>query len=322
MVTLRAEEEALLEAYLADYRDARERFSLWTYDRRPSVLAARKTWNDFAVWPDRLRWSQVLPALAVWTELDQAARRAGGKLTGFFPHQKEFFMVCGGELKRATMPQYHRARAAAIFAATAHPAVPLEPSQIAIPRKWSYQAFLDDADVKEISGRLQYALLGHREALLWPFMRLAVDAGKKPERRRRDSREDGTALAVELCRRAGLLPSRDHGKRNLLPRDCLARLDNEAREIVGLLREWEPAANRLDVLRAVFEADGLRRSEPDLVWEARLFRFPFLTPAEIRRPLKAKTVEQAAQLLVQGRMSADLAPKTYRHLTARGPRSP
>ncbi len=246
--SLAHEAERLLKAHLPSYRDSRRRWPLWTYERRtpvelpdsvtayaalhepvPACTAPTKTWYMSESWADRLRFSPWQLMLEVFAEAHPGTRGVG--VTAFSPSEGTLTTIrAGGSQTEAIAPQLH-ARIAAIYAATAYPAVPSDVGQIALPRRWWHNDLIDDRDVEELSDRLICTLLGKVNAsdrplrfarpLLMRFVRLGIYAGKRPGKRHggpEDVTDEAHKLAVELCREAGLLPERSGGRRNVLSR--------------------------------------------------------------------------------------------------------
>lgn len=348
------EVRTVLNALIPDYRLSRETWPLWTYNRRSpieeisdSTRSDEWTWRGSSSWPERLRWSQQLPVLAVLLEL---VRAFGGveeiELFGFSPCQPSLTIWRSGARlgdMAVALPLRYQARIAAIFAVTAYPDVPSTINQLVCPSNWRGQCFLDDTDVAHLANSFRGALLGRggeeADKLLLQFLHLDVDPGATAQAKRRSESEreksmgDRSKLAVELCERAGLL--RMGGKKRSLTLEAHAQLQTEAEGVVSAVRSRTPDAALREPLEALLSADAVdygpslleieraRRDGLDVEAligsrmrrEALLLQFPFLTPAEIDEILKPKlSPRKAAHSLLIGRMAADRTEKTLMNI--------
>lgn len=322
---LAPEVAALLTGLLPVYAEDRARWPLWTYARSPSAFGGW-TWRGCKSWPDRFRWSQRLPLLAILRGVISSAENAGVKLVGFSPHQRQITTTQG--FAEIALP--HHARIAALFAATAHPVPPSSVADFRITERWSLNGWMDDEDNEQLGRHLVGTLLHpRRDPLLGRFLRVAQMAGLKPDDRApgSDPTAEGRKLAVELVQKSGLLPDRKGARRIALSVEWLKELHPEAAEIAEEARKWVPTATQQRVAEEIVEAatvvpieqERRRRETPteaaDRIHKAAIqLRLPFLLPDELETILNEPDARRAARRLVQGRLTAEIETKTLQNL--------
>ena len=340
----------LVAEYLPGYQEARERWPLWTYER--GRRAAGSTWRGAGSWPDRLRWSQRIPLLAIRADVIASFRNAGVEPFGFFPHQAHVAVGINDQpAGRGEIVPLHRARIATLFAVTAHPAPPETVKQIRIPDKWTQRQWLDDVDYHQLAEQLVVSLFEPADLpLLRRFLELADQAGKKTRRKlgrklankagkkrsklRKPGRKlsaEGSRLSEELARSAGLLPGRRGPQRNVIAQARMEQLELEATEIVKHAHSWCPSDAELGAVRAAYQAAEIvtteqdrRRHESQEEQENRLARMstqlhlPFLTPFELETIARGGSNPRSVALkLIRLRMVADISMKTLQNLLPR-----
>ncbi len=291
--------EEVLALLLKEYGQDRQRWPLWTYERRQDLLAdGDASWLG-QPWVERIRWSGLLPLMDVCRALDNAVKGAGGQLRTFKPHQplvgwlKPLDDGVDLELRSARREPGHaklpvstlvpvalRMRTAALFALTAHPVPPSQVSDIPVPRGWSLVRLpLDDKDRSDLGASVIHAMsrlgqLGDSpegSPQLSLFLRcLDYEATSGQRRTSRKSRAKlRRSLERELSRRMGLLPDRTGGRRVILEKGMLRQLLTEAREIVSEVREWKPSEGLLDRLAEADDQVGADLDDElkdDLEW--------------------------------------------------------
>jgi hypothetical protein len=327
---LSPEAKALLTEFLPAYAEDRARWPLWTYAREPAAFG-EWSWRGAGSWPDRLRWSQRVPLLAILRDVISSVENAGGRLLAFAPHEPQASAARDGNIGFVQISPLHQARIAALFAATTHPAPPVSVDEIRIPAEWNLHQWLDDEDYDQLGQHLAGSVLHPPgRSLLSRFLQLAQQAGKKPEDRPGiDVSKEGNKLAEELVRGAGLLPERKGGKRLVLSVERVERLHSEGTEIVDDVRGWKPSKAQQRAVEKTVHAvtvipieEERRRHESEeqrnerIALEALKLRRPFLTPAELQLIMAASDTGSAARDLLRNRMTADIAPKTLQNVLA------
>lgn len=337
--------------FLAMYREDREVWPFWTYERRPG-LGWGSPDGALTPWADRLGWSANRALFSIWWELERSAIRLGWSTT-FHPHTRQIVVFKVEDRKtprprirfredspvpptsirsylpgHAWVPPGAWARTLAVSCVTASPEPPDNAAGIEPIEGWARHGFLDADDVREIQRRLVsglfFSMVGEDGQKLFLHFLSAVRA---PE-----GGDKGEALLGLLGEALGLTLGYRQGGGSRVPDAVLAQLQREAIPIVEAVRAYEPDA---DVLTAVDELllshDAIPAHQRALVIERRrrrmdasdraghlvtMLRFPFLRPAELRYITHGgKSPRATAETLTISRLARDMDPKTLNRRT-------
>lgn len=166
LLELPSDAEEAVGHLLDRYREDRDRWPLWTYERRdPAFHDIKASWIG-QPWVERLMWSGVLPLRDTWRALRIAVRKAGGELIAFDPSKSSVAWLKGGvgpdpehTPVTARVPVLLRMRHVALFASTADPRPPNKMTDVRLPGRWSVTRLpLDEKDRRDLGSCAVHAL--------------------------------------------------------------------------------------------------------------------------------------------------------------------